>query len=155
MRTSRRTIVREYGRPSTDRPRLSLTSKSFKYFQNIKTSLMELMDMRYLLEQFYIRLIIIWCRKILIPWCLISIAKNMAKWMKSFDLWEAASLKNHQELFFDTCIKEPGTHGPRFSKLFLNSWSKDAGHPFYAEVYQEAARLNLEFANQMDACIIR
>ena len=32
---------------------------------------------------------------------------------------------------------------------------KDGYHPFYGEVYEEAAKINLEFANQMDACIIR
>ena len=32
---------------------------------------------------------------------------------------------------------------------------KDAYHPFYAKVYEEATKINLELANQMDACIIR
>ena len=32
---------------------------------------------------------------------------------------------------------------------------KDGYHPFYGEVYEAAAKINLEFANQMDACIIR
>ena len=36
-----------------------------------------------------------------------------------------------------------------------NSSFKDGYHPFYGEVYEEAAKINLEFANQMDACIIR
>ena len=37
----------------------------------------------------------------------------------------------------------------------VNSLFKDAYHPFYAKVYEEAAKINLELANQMDACIIR
>ena len=32
---------------------------------------------------------------------------------------------------------------------------KDADHPFYSKVYEEAAKINHEFADQMDACIIR
>ena len=36
-----------------------------------------------------------------------------------------------------------------------DSWLKDADHPFYTKVYEEAAKINLELANQMDACIIR
>ena len=37
----------------------------------------------------------------------------------------------------------------------VDSPLKDAEHPFYSKVYKEASKINHEFANQMDACIIR
>ena len=37
----------------------------------------------------------------------------------------------------------------------IESSLKDADHPFYSKVYEEAAKINHEFAGQMDACIIR
>ena len=39
--------------------------------------------------------------------------------------------------------------------LLFNHSYKNAGHLFYREVYQVAANINLELADQMDACIFR
>ena len=94
-------------------------------------------------------------QKITDPWPFDIDCEKYGKMNEVLRFVRSSFVEKPPGLIFNTCIKEPGTHELRFSKLFANSWSKDAGHPFYAEVYQEAAKLNLEFANQMDACIIR
>ena len=44
---------------------------------------------------------------------------------------------------------------PTIIAISADSRFEDADHPFYTQVYKEAAVINLEFANQLDACIIR
>ena len=85
--------------------------------------------------------------------------------MKCFVLSEAVLLKNRRVYFSDICIKGSGNHGrqtgmgytvrPTIIAISADSQFEDADHPFYTQVYEEAAKINLEFSNQLDACIIR
>ena len=93
--------------------------KISNYFQIIKMISTASMDMRCLLAQWCIHLIIIWWRNMQILLCLMWIVKNMGKWMKCFVLLEAVLLKNHQDCSSSICTKVKGKNQPKWKFAFF------------------------------------